>query len=153
VRSGDASIAAASAATFDVRGYPADGSAAVRVRSGSVEVKSLSSGGTQTISAGQAVAVSPNGQLAALSGPALAEAFGWADQKFVVNNKPLSAVLPLLVRWYGMDMKLADPSLGARPITMTAPLESSRLAIAELEKAANVQFGYQGKTMMLSPKP
>jgi ferric-dicitrate binding protein FerR (iron transport regulator) len=153
VRSGDASIAATSAAVFDVRGYAADQAASVRVRSGSVEVKSVSSGASQTLSAGQAVAVSANGQLAPLSGPALAEAFGWADQKFVVNNKPLSAVLPLLVRWYGMEMKLADPSLGARPVTMTAPLESSRTAIAELEKAANVQFGYEGKTMMLSAKP
>ena len=153
VRSGDASIAASSAAAFDVRGYAADQAAAVRVRSGSVEVKSLSSGASQTLAAGQAASVSPTGQVAALSGPALDEAFGWADQKFVVNNKPLSAVLPLLVRWYGMEIKLADPSLGARPVTMTAPLESSRTAIAELEKAANVQFGYEGKTMVLSAKP
>jgi len=152
VRAGDASIAALGAATFDVRGYPADPAATVRVRSGSVEVKSLSSGTIKTAAAGQALVVTPNGQVNTPSQADLDEAFGWADKKFVVNGKPLSAVLPLLVRWYGLEFKVADKSILTRPVTMQASLESSREAISALEKAANVQFGYEGKTMTLTAK-
>jgi len=152
VRAGDASISAAGAASFDVRSYPTDEAATVRVRSGSVQVKSLSTGTTQTASAGQAVAVTAAGKVGAPSAAQLDEAFGWADKKFVVNNRPLSAVLPLLVRWYGLEFKTPDASILSRPVTMTASLESSREAIAAIEKAANVQFGYEGKAMTLTPK-
>ncbi|AHG89006.1 FecR protein [Gemmatirosa kalamazoonensis] len=152
VRAGDASIAATAASSFDVRSYPGDQATTVRVRSGSVDVKSLSTGATQTAAAGQAVAVTKDGQVSTPSAADLSEAFGWADKKFVVNNRQLSAVLPQLVRWYGLEFKTPDQSILARPVTMTASLESSREAIAALEKAANVQFGWEGKTMTLTPK-
>jgi ferric-dicitrate binding protein FerR (iron transport regulator) len=152
VRSGDADIKTAGAASFDVRGYPTDDAATVRVRSGSVTVKSLTTGASQVANAGQAVAVTKAGQVSTPSAADLAEAFGWADNKFVVNNKQLSLVLPLLVRWYGLELKVPDQSILTRPVTMTAPLASSREAISALEKAADVQFGYEGKTMTLTPK-
>jgi ferric-dicitrate binding protein FerR (iron transport regulator) len=151
IRAGDASITANNAG-LDVTNYAGDKAAVVRVRSGSATVKSLSTGSARALAAGQAVAVAPNGTMATPSAGDLDEAFGWVDKKFVVNAKPLSAVLPLLVRAYGLELKVPDKSLLSRPVTMSASLESSREAIAALEKAANVQFGYQDKTMILTAK-
>lgn len=151
IRAGDASITAASA-VVDVRHYETDGAATVRVRSGQATVKSLTTGAVQTVAAGQAVAVTNAGALSIPSPAALAEAFGWADKRFAVTNKPLQDVLPLLVRWYGLDIKVPDRSLLTRPVTVDASLESTRDVIAAIEKSANLQFGYEGKTMILSPK-
>lgn len=148
VRAGDASITATGTA-FDVSAYPKDAASVLRVRSGSVTVKSLSTGTSQTVEAGQSVAVTRDGAMSAPSAAALDEAFGWTDGRFVVDNRPLGEVLPLLVRWYGMDIKPTDPSLLTRPVTMRAPLASSREAIAALESSAKVKFDYQDKAMVL----
>lgn len=149
IRAGDASIEA-NGATVDVTNYPGDKAAFIRVRAGSAAVKSLTTGTTQTLSAGSVLAIAPDGQTSTPNATAVSEAFGWVDKQFVVSNQTLGSVLPLLVRWYGLELKVPDKSLLSRPVTMSASLESSREVIAALEKAANVQFGYQDKTMVLT---
>jgi ferric-dicitrate binding protein FerR (iron transport regulator) len=151
IRVGDASINA-NGATVDVRGYPGEPEAALRVRSGQATIKSLTSGASQTVNAGQAVLLA-GGTLSVATPAQVAESFGWADKKFVVNGKPLGDVLPQLVRFYGLELKVPDEGLRARPVSVDASLESSRDVIAAVEKAANAQFGYEGKTMVLTPKP
>lgn len=149
VRVGDASVDAGNA-SLDVRAYAGE-PAMVRVRSGQANVKALSSGAAQAVAAGQAFVVA-NGTITPATPEQVAEAFAWADKRFVVANKPLNAVLPQLVRFYGLEMKTPDQSILTRPVTLQASLESSRELIAALEKSANVQFGYEGKTMVLTPK-
>jgi ferric-dicitrate binding protein FerR (iron transport regulator) len=150
VRAGDASIQV-NGGGIDVRSYPTDPAATVRVRNGSATVKSLKTGTIQTLAAGQALAVTTAGQISTPSAADVAEAFAWAEKKFIVNNKPLSAVLPLLVRSYGLEFKVPDKSILSNQVTMTSSLESTRDAISALEKAANVKFGYEGKAMTLTP--
>lgn len=151
IRAGDASITASGAA-LDVRHYATDSAASVRVRTGQATVKSLATGASQTLSAGQAVSVSNAGAIAPL-GTGAGDAFGWADGRFSVTNRPLRDVLPLLVRWYGLDVKVTDAALLDRPVTVQTPLTSSREAIAAIEQTANATFGYEGKTMTFTAKP
>jgi hypothetical protein len=58
-------------------------------------------------------------------------------------------VLPLITRWYGLEIKVPDQALLARPVTASASLESSREAIAAIERSAKLAFDYEGKTMIL----
>ena len=146
VRAGEAYVSAVGT-TFDVRAYPNEGTVSVRVRTGSVTMRAH--GETQTVAAGEALTLAKDGTMAKPTPTALEETFAWADDNFYVDAKPLSAVLPQIVRWYGMDLKVTDQSLLTRPVTMRAKLSSSREAIAALEQAAKVKFDYEDKTMVL----
>ncbi len=152
VRAGDASVTAA-AGTLDIRHYPNDAVATVRVRTGEARVASLTTGSTQTVRAGQAVTVSNDGTLAPLGAADAGEALAWADNRFVVTNRSLREVLPMLMRSYGLQLRVTDAALLARPVTVQAPLASAREAVAALETSARATFGYDGPIMTLTARP
>lgn len=134
--------------TFTVRAYPEDSSVAVLARAGTVSVRA--EGETRTLAPGTGVSVASNGTMTPLVSPALEEAVGWSDGRLVFVNRPLRQVLPELKRWYLLDLYIQDSTLPARQVdSMSAGLESSREAIAALERAANVKLTFQGKTMVL----
>jgi len=51
-----------------------------------------------------------------------------------------------LTRWFNYDVKVIDPPLFEREASFDVPLDSSRLAISQVEKSANVKFAYEGET-------
>ena len=69
-------------------------------------------------------------------------------QTLTISNRQLRDVLPQLKRWYGVDIKVPDLPLLDRPVTMKVSLDSPKEALTAVEKAANVQFGYEDKTMV-----
>jgi ferric-dicitrate binding protein FerR (iron transport regulator) len=73
----------------------------------------------------------------------------WTDDSLVVVNQPLRAVLPVLTRWYGLDLKVPDGALLDRPVTFRAPLNSSRLAVEGIERSGNVRYSYAGQDLAL----
>ena len=136
---------------FDVAAFPADDVVVVRVREGTVDVAAGES--TRTLQAGDAVAVDADG---ALSDPAAAvvdQSVGWAEGQFVVVDRPLREIVPLMNRWYRLDLNVAEESLLDRKATVRAPLTSSRQAIEALEATANVKFGYEGDSKVLRDAP
>jgi hypothetical protein len=52
-----------------------------------------------------------------------------------------------------MQMEVADKALLTRPVTMTATFEGKKEAIAALEAAALVKFGYDGTKPILKDDP
>ena len=79
----------------------------------------------------------------------VAEAFGYVDGNFVIDQKPLRETLAMIKRWYGTEMFLEDTALGGRVVSMTAPLTSSSDAIKAVEVASGLNFGWEGQTMVL----
>jgi ferric-dicitrate binding protein FerR (iron transport regulator) len=146
VRVRDVTIYATGTA-FDVTAFPADPSVIVRVREGSVDVRG--EGDPRTVTAGHAVAVNKEGAVSDISGPALQQAVAWVDGKFAVADRPLREVLPLLTRWYRIDLQVKDSSLLGRPVNGAATLDSSMAAIREIEKSTGLKFDWEGKTMVL----
>ena len=49
-----------------------------------------------------------------------------------------------LTRWFNLDIKIPDSKILDRKTTVTVALDSSRAAIAQVEKTANVKFAYEG---------
>ena len=126
---------------FVVTAYPSDSGIGVQVREGSVTVKAGST--VATVAAGQAVHIEKGAIRPATDDEKLA-GFAWVDGQ-VGAHKPLHDVVDALTRWFDYDVKLPDLSLTERDASFNVPLDSSRLAISQVEKSANVKFAYEGE--------
>lgn len=127
---------------FAISSYPGDSSAKVFVEEGSVTVKA----GKQTaiVSANQAMIADAKG-IRALPDDQKNEAFGWVGGQVAAHGQ-LREVVAALTRWFNYDVKVIDLPLLDREASFAVPLDSSRLAISQVEKSANVKFAYEGET-------
>ncbi|MBC7789277.1 MAG: FecR domain-containing protein [Anaerolineae bacterium] len=147
VRTPNATIRA-TGTVFSARSYPAEDVVTVRVREGQVTV--IANEKERAVPAGGALAVDKNGTMREPSTQELDEALGWADGIFVVNGRTLRETLPMLKRWYALDLFLKDTSLFGRRVSMRAKLDSKAEAISSLEAGGGLVFGYEGTTMVLT---
>jgi len=127
---------------FAVSAYPSDSSAKVFVQEGSVTVKL----GKQiaAVPANQAMIADAKG-INALPEDQKAEAFAWLSGQATAHGN-LRHVMEALTRWFNYDVKVIDRPLFDREASFSVPLDSSRLAISQVEKSANVKFAYEGET-------
>jgi ferric-dicitrate binding protein FerR (iron transport regulator) len=146
VRAGRATVAAVGTA-FDVRAYPGDAFAAVRVRTGAVEVTVGEA--TRRVGAGQMVAIAEDGTMRELTSAEARQAFAWTEQRFIVAGHPLEQALAEIERWYGLTITARDPALLTRAVTLDVALGSAREMIAALEQSARVKFGYDDDRKMV----
>jgi ferric-dicitrate binding protein FerR (iron transport regulator) len=147
VRAGELSILA-TGTEFSVRAYPNENLVTVRVKAGQVAINGAAA--PRTLTAGSAVTISKDGTITEPSAEALDHALGWTDGRFVVANMTLKDLLPELKRWYPLEPSVKDKTLLDRTATMNVSLDSTKAAIAELEKTARVKFTYEGvKTVLV----
>ncbi len=130
----------ATGTSFIISAYPIDSSASVLVKEGTVTVKAPK--GTQAVAAGQALLVDTAG-LHTPSDDQKGERFGWADGRITVH-KQLRGAVAAMARWFNMEIKVSDLPLLDRDAQFSVALDSSRQAITEIEKSANVKFVYEG---------
>jgi len=132
----------ATGTSFVVSTFAADSAFAVLVREGSVSIKAGKA--EQALAANQAVLVK-NGAIEQLPDAQKAELFDWVDGKVTVGPQPLRHVMEQLARWFNLDIKIQDATLLDRPASFSVSLDSSRAAISQVEKSANVKFAYEGE--------
>jgi transmembrane sensor len=125
---------------FDVSAFPGDRLLTVRVRQGEVELKTPK--GTRHVQQGEAVSVEPSGLIFLASAVELAETLGWVDGQLVINDRPLRDALPVLHRWFDLDIRLAEEQLSDRRVTMRVGLDSTLTAIRLLQENAHVALTY-----------
>jgi len=133
VRAGDL-IATDLGTEFLVQAYPEHGGARVVVRSGTVAVRSV--GARDSTRPGRVVRPGELGRIAADGAPLVERAdtaayFAWTTGTLVFDGTPLREALPQLSRWYDLDFRLADSSLGAIPLSgrLDQTLTPSRLEL------------------------
>ena len=135
----------ANGTSFVVSAYSSDSAMMVLVKEGSVTVKA---GKTSTnVPAGQALLVENNVPRQPTA-EERAQGFGWVDGRITVQHKQLRSVVAALTRWFNFDVKVPDLPLLDRDASIDVPLDSSRLAISQVEKSANVKFAYEGETKL-----
>jgi ferric-dicitrate binding protein FerR (iron transport regulator) len=139
--------AVASAGTFVVRAYGDEATVTVGVREGEVTVKAGDD--SRVLSTGDALTVTADGVLREPTTAAREEALGWADGRFVVVGRPVRDVLPQLKRWYATDLRVPDPALLDRVVTMSASLDSTRSALTALASSVGAWAGFEGKVLVL----
>lgn len=128
---------------FVISAYPEDSAAKVFVEEGSVTVKL---GKQSSIVAANQAAIADAKGVRSMSAEEQAEAFGWVKGQITVQHKQLRQVVDVLTRWFNYDVKVPDLPLLDREASIDVPLDSSRLAISQVEKSANVKFAYEGET-------
>ena len=145
VYAGDATIVA-KGTSFTVSAYPGDSTIGVVVNEGSVSVGRAKE--MQDVPAGKAVMVTRGAAPRAATDLERDEADAWRTGSFAVANRTLGQVLPLLSRWYGLNISAQPQELLERRVTFRASLDSTRQAIRGIEQSANVAFGYAGQNMV-----
>ncbi|MBX9929095.1 MAG: FecR domain-containing protein [Gemmatimonadaceae bacterium] len=144
-------IIRATGTAFEVSAYPDEALTMIRVTNGSVLVTVGEA--KYPLQTREALAVDAKGEVRVPTSAMLDEAFGWAEGWFVVNDRPLREVLPVVQRWYGLELHGKDDVVLARRLSARAPLGATREVISALERAGSLRFGYIGPNMVLSDAP
>jgi len=140
----------ATGTSFVVSAYPSDTGMLVMVREGSVTVKSAKQ--SSTVAAGQSM-FADKGTMRAPTEDERAQGLGWVDGHVTVTHKQLRDVIAELTRWFNIDVKVPDLKLLDREASFSVSLDSSRLAIEQVEKSANVQYASEGDTRLFRDAP
>ncbi|HJQ21352.1 MAG TPA: FecR domain-containing protein, partial [Gemmatimonadaceae bacterium] len=153
VRAASAKVMA-SGTVLTVRAFGAESTVVVYTKEGTVSVQVGEK--TQTVAPGKAVVVAKDGAMRDATQPEIDEATTWDHEdarKLTISNRQLRDALPMIKRWYGLDIKVLDLPLLDRPVTISAPLDSPQAAINAIEASANLKFDYEGQTMVFRDAP
>jgi ferric-dicitrate binding protein FerR (iron transport regulator) len=123
----------------------------VLVQEGQVTIKAGKK--TAVATAGQAMVADASNGIRAATDDEKAEAFNWIDRRVTVRNKPLRYVVNEMTRWFNYDIKVPDTQLLDRMATIDVPLDSSRLAITQVEQSAHLKFAYEGEAKVFRDAP
>ncbi|HYD55205.1 MAG TPA: FecR domain-containing protein [Gemmatimonadaceae bacterium] len=125
-------------ASFLVRAYESDEAALIQVRAGTVSLRIGDA--KQSLAAGQSLVVADDGTTRQPTAAELTQASSWIDGKLVVEGQPLRVALHELRRWFDADVKVIEPELFERPVTIRADLGATRDAIAQVEQTGGLRF-------------
>jgi ferric-dicitrate binding protein FerR (iron transport regulator) len=140
----------ATGTSFTVSGFASDSGVMILVKEGTVAIKGLKQ--PMNVTANQAVVID-SGVVRTATDDERAEAFSWVDGRVVVTHKPLRDALASMLRWFNLDIKVPDLKLLDRDASLNVSLDSSLVAISQIEKSANVKFGYEGENKLFKDAP
>jgi ferric-dicitrate binding protein FerR (iron transport regulator) len=143
----DRATITAGGTTFDVSAYPAEALQTVRVREGTVQVATGKH--TMVLHAGDAAVIESSGVLRDATAPELGETLRWLDGRIEITDRSLKDALPIIRRWYDIDMRPADARLLDRRVTLSIGLDSAPEAIRALEAEASVKLVYEKNSPIL----
>lgn len=128
----------ASDAEFIARSFADDsGSTLLKVLSGTITVKVDKV--DKELSAGTIMYMLGNGAVMDLDADRAEFVFSWAAGNFVATHQPLRKVLREMKRTYGVEIVPKDTSFLDRPVSMTAPVDSLKMAMTALEEGGAVK--------------
>lgn len=148
LRAGEAAVIA-TGTTIIARAYPNDRFVTVLLREGSATLKLGNE--ERPLTAGKGVVIEDGKTIRDATPAEIAEAANWTERRVTIARQ-LRDVVQELNRWYGVDIKVPELKALDRPASVDAPLDSMRVAIAQVEKSADVQFGYEGSVMVFKTK-
>lgn len=105
--------------------------------------------GEKPLARGAAIVVGRDGKTWVPSARAVAEMNGWGDGRLIYSDRTLGDVSRSFVRWYGIPIKVENPALSERTVSINAPLGSSDSAMTALEDAGGYVIAFTGKQMSL----
>jgi transmembrane sensor len=130
---------------FDVRHYVDDASVQVVVTSGKVEMTPRVGHPTMLLTAGT-MGRTTSDSTATATAVNDADYTAWRDGRLVFRDAPVAEVLKTVGRWYGIDARLADSSLGQGALTATFDFKSMTNAVAALEVLLDATATYDATT-------
>lgn len=134
---------------FDVRAYREDSTLAVAVAEGSVAVAIGDSVRAAVLHRGDLARLDSGGGVRVEHGIAIDQYLAWTQGRLEFVNVPLRDVLPQLVRWYDLDIRLGDSALAGRPLTASLGTESADEMLRLLEASLAVRADRHGQVVTL----
>ncbi|MBA2473628.1 MAG: FecR domain-containing protein [Pseudonocardiales bacterium] len=152
VRAGDV-LAEDLGTTFIVRAYPEDHRARVVVRSGKVALRAARAPNQtqrQVLLPGQLGRLDTKGIPVAERADTSAY-FAWTEGRLVFDDVALRDALPQLSRWYDLEFRLADSSLGRVPLTATFRNQPTEDVLDLLAASLGMRQVRNGRTVTFYP--
>ena len=140
IRAGDASVVA-TGTTIIARAYPNDPVVTINVAEGQATVRLGKE--ERALSAGQTVVIEKGDKLRDATPEEAAVAVNWTNRRITISRS-LGEVVTEMNRWLGTDIAVPENKTRERNASVDAPMDSMRVAIAQVEKSADVTFGYEG---------
>lgn len=139
---------------FVVRGYAADTSVRVAVRSGAVAVSASAPTGAPAtgLRAGQAVEVNSRGAVVRLTADT-APYWSWVNGRLAFDATPLPEVLDRLSRWYGVEFRMTDSTLAEQYFTGAFDAVPLPRALEILGPLVHAGFEQRSKVIVVTPRP
>ena len=150
---------------FAVRAYPTDSAVAVAVAEGSValtaSVDTLASRSASrtpdapperlVLSAGDVGRIAADGRLGVERDAGVERYLAWAEGRLVFRDAPLRDAVVELGRWYDLDLRLGDSTLGRRPLTASFKDEPASEVLHLIAASLNLRLDQRGRAVVLYP--
>ncbi len=143
---------------FVVRSYPTDSVVDVVVAEGRVSLTATrrpnaphETADSLLLTQGDVGRVTAAGHLAMERGVPLERYLGWTEGRLVFEDTPLRDAALQLGRWYDLDVRLADTTLGAKRLTATFKDEPPSQVLHLIAASLDVRIGQQGRVVTIKP--
>jgi transmembrane sensor len=138
---------------FVVRAYGGEPGVEVGVAEGRVSVRSAASPEAEPLELreNQVARIDSAGNARVLQETGLAPLLGWLSGRLVFRERPLHEIARELERWYGVEIRINDPRLAAKALTLSfedVPLQEVLEVIAA---ALDADVDMQGNSVTLRP--
>lgn len=126
------------------------GGIGVSVTEGSVSLAPVQSVAPPVVlKAGDQGTMDKSGKVAARRGAATEDDMAWLSGRLVFRETPLAEVVSSMRRWYGIELRLMDPSLANRHLTATFSGEPPDRVIEVLRLALGADIERHGDTVFV----
>lgn len=134
---------------FAVRSDAAEG-IGVTVTEGSVSLAPLQSASSPVVlKAGDHGTLDRSGKVVARRGVVTDDDVAWVRGRLVFRETPLTEVISSMRRWYGIELKIEDPSLANRHLTATFSGEPADRVLEVLSLALGANVERRGDTAVV----
>lgn len=141
---------------FSVRYTPSLGTGAVQVEvmEGRVRVAPAAGDGAAVeLMPGHAVSADAQGRVGAVAAVAAQAMAPWLTQRLSFDSAALSQVLAELGRYADLPVRIADPDVGALPVTASVDLRNIASFVRSLPHVLPVRLHQQGGTTEIAARP
>lgn len=130
---------------FGVRGY-GDETLEVVVESGRVSVRADASHEGVVLNPGQLGTVERDGRVSVRSNVDVARRLSWREGSISFDGTPLRVVAAELERWYGTEVRIADPRISEYPLTATFTGADIGDVLTVTSRSLGIQHSFDGRT-------
>jgi transmembrane sensor len=135
---------------FDVRGGSGEGARVLVIR-GSVSVRAAASTAEAVVlRAGDVARLEADGRLAAERVPDADGELAWTRGELVFRGAPVAEVAAAVRRWYGVELRIADPALAGRHLTTSFASDSRERVLHVIALALGARVELRGDTATLT---
>jgi len=108
-------------------------------------------GGEVTLAAGDKALLPPDGEPAVERGAVTEADLAWTTGRLVLDDQPMARVAVELFRWYGIELRFAQPELAEERLTAVFEDESADEVLDAIALSLGVEIERSGELALVTP--